>query len=65
MLGGVGLACLVLLMFALRQNLLVVLGVATAYIYLVFGDGVISNIVVGSDGVDAAGYNFANIQHYK
>ncbi len=52
MVGGVGLACLVLLMFALRQNLLVVLGVATAYIYLVFGDGVISNIVV--DAWDAA-----------
>jgi C4-dicarboxylate transporter DctM subunit len=45
-LGGVGLAVLVLLLFALRQNLVVVLGVATGYVYLVFGDGVIGNIVV-------------------
>jgi C4-dicarboxylate transporter DctM subunit len=46
MLAGAGLAVLVLVMFALRQNLIVVLGVATAYVYLVFGDGAVSNIVV-------------------
>ncbi len=46
MLAGAGLAVLVLAMFALRQNLIVVLGVATAYVYLVFGDGAVSNIVV-------------------
>jgi len=36
----------------LRQNLLVVLGTATAYAYLVYGDGMISNIVL--DAWDAA-----------
>lgn len=46
MLAGAGLAVLVLVMFTLRQNLIVVLGLATAYVYLVFGDGAISNIVV-------------------
>jgi C4-dicarboxylate transporter DctM subunit len=46
MLAGAGLAVLVLVMFALRQNLIVVLGVATAYVYVVFGDGAVSNIVV-------------------
>jgi len=46
MLAGLGLVLLVLVLFALRQNLLVVLGVATAYAYLVFGDGVIANIVI-------------------
>lgn len=46
MLAGAGLTVLVLVMFALRQNLIVVLGVATAYVYLVFGDGAVSNIVV-------------------
>jgi len=46
MLAGAGLAVLVLVMFALRQNLIVVLGVATAYVYFVFGDGAVSNIVV-------------------
>jgi C4-dicarboxylate transporter DctM subunit len=46
MLAGVGLAILVLAMFALRQNLIVVLGVATGYVYIVFGDGMVSNIVV-------------------
>jgi C4-dicarboxylate transporter DctM subunit len=46
MLAGVGLAILVLAMFALRQNLIVVLGIATGYVYIVFGDGMVSNIVV-------------------
>jgi C4-dicarboxylate transporter DctM subunit len=52
MLGGTGLAVLVLVLFALRQNLVVILGIATAYVYVVFGDGAISNIVV--DAWDAA-----------
>jgi len=46
MLAAIGLAVLVLVLFMLRQNLLVVLGVVTAYAYLVFGDGVLSNIVL-------------------
>jgi C4-dicarboxylate transporter DctM subunit len=45
-LASAGLAILVLAMFVLRQNLIVVLGVATAYVYVVFGDGAVSNIVV-------------------
>jgi len=52
MLAGMGLALLVLALFALRQNLLVVLGVVTAYAYFVYGDGVIANIVI--DAWDAA-----------
>lgn len=40
-----------LALFALRQNILVILGLATAYAYWVYGDGVISNIVI--DGWDA------------
>ena len=52
MLAGLGLAVLVLALFALRQNLLVVLGVATAYVYIGFGDGQVANIVV--DAWDAA-----------
>jgi C4-dicarboxylate transporter DctM subunit len=46
------LVALVLVLLALRQNLLVILGVATAYAYLVYGDGMIGNIVV--DAWDAA-----------
>jgi len=46
MLAAIGLAVLVLALFTLRQNLLVVLGVVTAYAYLVFGDGVLTNIVL-------------------
>lgn len=46
MLAAIGLAVLVLVLFMLRQNLLVVLGVVTAYAYLVFGDGVLTNIVL-------------------
>jgi C4-dicarboxylate transporter DctM subunit len=46
MLAGLGLLVLVIVLFVLRQNLLVVLGSATAYAYLVFGSGAISNIVV-------------------
>lgn len=46
MFAAIGLAVLVLALFMLRQNLLVVLGVATAYAYLVFGDGVLANIVI-------------------
>jgi len=48
---GAGLALLVLLLLALRQSLMVVLGCAAAYAYLVWGDGVVANIVL--DGWDA------------
>lgn len=43
---------IVIVLFLLRQNLIVILGTATAYAYWAFGDGVISNIVV--DAWDAA-----------
>ena len=43
---------IIILLFVLRQNLIVVLGVATASAYWAFGDGVVSNIVV--DAWDAA-----------
>ena len=43
---------IVIVLFLLRQNLIVILGIATAYAYWAFGDGVISNIVV--DAWDAA-----------
>jgi C4-dicarboxylate transporter DctM subunit len=46
------LAGLVLLLLALRQNLLVILGVVAAYAYVVYGDGMVGNIVV--DAWDAA-----------
>jgi C4-dicarboxylate transporter DctM subunit len=52
MLAGAGLVLLVLTLFALRQNLVVVLGIATAYVYIAFGDGAVGNIVV--DAWDAA-----------
>jgi C4-dicarboxylate transporter DctM subunit len=52
MLAGIGLVAIVLGLLALRQPLLVILGVVTAYAYLVFGDGVLGNIVV--DAWDAA-----------
>jgi C4-dicarboxylate transporter DctM subunit len=52
MLAGAGLGLLVLALFALRQNLIVVLGVVTAYVYIAFGDGAVGNIVV--DAWDAA-----------
>jgi C4-dicarboxylate transporter, DctM subunit len=48
---GAGLALLVLALLALRQSLMVVLGCAAAYAYLVWGDGVVANIVL--DGWDA------------
>jgi C4-dicarboxylate transporter DctM subunit len=41
----------VLALFALRQNIFVILGIATAYAYWAYGDGVVSNIVI--DGWDA------------
>ncbi|NND36379.1 MAG: TRAP transporter large permease [Gammaproteobacteria bacterium] len=44
--AALGLLALVLALFVLRQNLLVVLGVATAYAYLVWGDGQLANIVI-------------------
>lgn len=47
-----GLVLLVLVLLVLRQNLLVILGMVTAYAYLVFGDGVVENIVI--DAWDAA-----------
>ena len=43
---------IIIVLFLLRQNLIVILGTATAYAYCAFGDGVISNIVV--DAWDAA-----------
>ena len=43
---------IIICLFLLRQNLIVILGTATAYAYWAFGDGVISNIVV--DAWDAA-----------
>ena len=43
---------IIIILFLLRQNLIVILGTATAYAYWAFGDGVISNIVV--DAWDAA-----------
>jgi C4-dicarboxylate transporter DctM subunit len=46
------LALILLVLLVLRQNLLVMLGVATAYAYLVWGDGQIANIVI--DAWDAA-----------
>ena len=52
MLATLGLIATVLVLLALRQNLLVILGVVTAYAYLVFGDGMVGNIVV--DAWDAA-----------
>ena len=50
--SAVFLPIIVIVLFMLRQNLIVVLGIATAYAYWAFGDGVISNIVV--DAWDAA-----------
>lgn len=52
MIAGFGLAALLLLLLLLRQNLLVLLGVATAYAYLAWGDGRLGNLVV--DAWDAA-----------
>ncbi|UCG74163.1 MAG: TRAP transporter large permease [Chromatiales bacterium] len=52
MLATLGLVATVLVLLALRQNLLVILGVVTAYAYVVFGDGMLGNIVV--DAWDAA-----------
>ena len=52
MLSGLGLPIVVLMLFALRQNLIVILGVVTAYATLVWGDGRIGNIVI--DAWDAA-----------
>ncbi len=47
-----GLAALVGLLLALRQNLVVVLGMVTGYVYLIFGDGRLTDICV--DVWDAA-----------
>jgi len=44
--SGVVLGAIVLALFALRQNLLVVLGVATAYAYFIWGDAQYVNIVI-------------------
>jgi C4-dicarboxylate transporter, DctM subunit len=52
LLSGLGLLILVLVLLAIRQNLLVILGITTAYATLVWGDGQIGNIVV--DAWDAA-----------
>jgi len=52
MLAGLGLASIVLVLLAIRQNLLVILGVVTAYATIAWGDGQISNIVI--DAWDAA-----------
>ena len=43
---------IIIVLFLLRQNLIVILGTVTAYSYWAFGDAVISNIVV--DAWDAA-----------
>ncbi|MCC7259314.1 MAG: TRAP transporter large permease subunit [Gammaproteobacteria bacterium] len=48
----VGLAALMLVLLALRQNLLVILGLVAAYAHLVFGDGRLTDIAV--DVWDAA-----------
>ena len=47
-----GLVVLVLALLLLRQNLFVLLGSVAAYAYLVFGDGMLTNIVI--DAWDAA-----------
>ena len=52
MLSALFLPIIIIVLFLLRQNLIVILGIATAYAYWAFGDGVISNIVV--DAWDAA-----------
>jgi C4-dicarboxylate transporter DctM subunit len=49
---ALALILIVVVLLALRQNLVVVLGAATAYAYLVWGDGVVANIVI--DAWDAA-----------
>ena len=49
---ALGLVLLLIALLLLRQNLLVMLGAATAYAYLVWGDGVVGNIVI--DAWDAA-----------
>ena len=41
-----GLLLLALALFALRQNLFVVLGCAAGYAYLVWGDGILDYIVL-------------------
>jgi C4-dicarboxylate transporter DctM subunit len=41
-----GLLALILLLLALRQNVLVLLGMVTGYAYLLFGDGRLTDIVV-------------------
>ena len=41
-----GLGALILVLLALRQNVFVLVGAATAYAYLVFGDGAVGNIVL-------------------
>ena len=52
MIAATGLVALLLVLLLLRQNLLVLLGVAASYAYLVWGDGRLGNIVV--DAWDAA-----------
>lgn len=42
----IGLIAMVLALFALRQNLVVVLGMTAAYAYLVWGDGAVANIII-------------------
>ncbi len=41
-----GLIIVILVLFALRQNILVILGIATAFAYLAYGDGQVANIVI-------------------
>lgn len=52
MTAALALLLIVLALFALRQNLLVVLGVVTGYAYAVWGGGALTNMVV--DAWDAA-----------
>jgi len=44
--SAAALAILVVLLFALRQNLLVILGIVTGFAYVVWGDGQLANIAV-------------------
>ncbi len=46
MIASLGLVALILALLALRQNVFVLVGAATAYAYLVFGDGAVGNIVL-------------------
>jgi C4-dicarboxylate transporter, DctM subunit len=42
----IGLFAMVMVLFVLRQNLIVVLGMVAAYAYIVWGDGAVANIII-------------------